>query len=77
MAQVTIGRDPHTGKLKCATFYAKTRQATAALLAKALRSLDAVSVALELRRAFGLEGGDSFAVILGTRRHAHGASDRL
>ena len=37
----------------------------------------AVSVTLELRRAFGLEGGDSFAVILGTRRHAHGASDRL
>jgi hypothetical protein len=40
------------------------------------RSAD-VSVALELRWAFGLEGGDSFAVILGTRRHAHGASDRL
>src|SRR5262249_10733765 len=37
MAQVTIGRDPQTGKLKRATFYAKTRQAAAALLAKALR----------------------------------------
>ena len=37
MAQVTIGRDPQTGKLKRATFYAKTRQAAAEQLAKALR----------------------------------------
>ena len=43
----------------------------------AYRSPEAVSVALELRRAFGFEGGDSFAVILGTRRHAHWGSDRF
>ena len=37
MAQITIGRDPETGKPKRATFYAKTRQAAAEQLAKALR----------------------------------------
>jgi len=37
MAQITIGRDPQTGKPKRATFYAKTRQAAAEQLAKALR----------------------------------------
>ncbi|MBM3225492.1 MAG: site-specific integrase [Candidatus Tectomicrobia bacterium] len=37
MAQVTLGRDPQTGKSKRATFYAKTRQAAAEQLAKALR----------------------------------------
>ena len=36
-----------------------------------------ISVTLELRLAFGLEGSDSFAVILGTGRHAHGAGNRL
>jgi hypothetical protein len=35
----------------------------------------AVLIALELRLAFGFEGGDSFAVILGTCRHTHGAGD--
>src|SRR5215510_5862119 len=37
MAQVTIGRDPQTGKLKRATFYGKTRQEVADKLTKALR----------------------------------------
>jgi integrase len=37
MAQVTIGRDPETGKLKRATFYGKTRQEVADKLTKALR----------------------------------------
>ena len=37
MAQVTIGRDPETGKLKRATFYGKTRQDVADKLTKALR----------------------------------------
>src|SRR5215467_6680579 len=37
MAQVTIGRDPATGKPKRATFYGKTRQEVADKLAKALR----------------------------------------
>jgi integrase len=37
MAQVTLGRDPATGKLKRATFYGKTRQEVADKLAKALR----------------------------------------
>jgi integrase len=37
MAQVTIGRDPETGKLRRATFYGKTRQQAAEQLAKALR----------------------------------------
>jgi Phage integrase, N-terminal SAM-like domain len=36
-AAITIGRDPKTGKLKRATFYAKTRQAAADKLTKALR----------------------------------------
>src|SRR6266446_4119306 len=35
MAQVTIGRDPETGKLKRATFYGKTRQDVADKLTKA------------------------------------------
>src|SRR5215831_10051543 len=37
MAQVTIGRDPRTGKLKRTTFYGKTRQEVADKLTKALR----------------------------------------
>src|SRR5215470_17761455 len=37
MAQVTIGRDPATGKPKRATFYGKTRQDVADKLTKALR----------------------------------------
>src|SRR5437763_16132041 len=37
MAQVTLGRDPQTGKLKRATFYGKTRQEVAEKLTKALR----------------------------------------
>src|SRR5437870_305871 len=37
MAQVTIGRDPVTGKPKRATFYGKTRQDVADKLTKALR----------------------------------------
>src|SRR5437773_1400601 len=37
MAQVTLGRDPQTGKLKRATFYGKTRQEVADKLTKALR----------------------------------------
>jgi integrase len=37
MAQVTIGRDPETGKPKRATFYGKTRQEVADKLTKALR----------------------------------------
>src|SRR5215831_8347613 len=37
MAQVTIGRDPATGKPKRATFYGKTRQEVADKLTKALR----------------------------------------
>jgi integrase len=37
MAQVTVGRDPQTGKLKRATFYGKTRQEVADKLTKALR----------------------------------------
>src|SRR5262249_33569731 len=37
MAQVTIGRDPQTGKPKRATFYGKTRQEVADKLTKALR----------------------------------------
>jgi integrase len=37
MAQVTIGRDPATGKPKRATFYGKTRQEVAEKLTKALR----------------------------------------
>src|SRR5262249_53080727 len=37
MAQVTIGRDSQTGKLKRATFYGKTRQEVADKLTKALR----------------------------------------
>ena len=36
-AAITIGRDPATGKLKRATFYAKTRQEAADKLTKALR----------------------------------------
>jgi integrase len=35
-AQMTIGRDPATGKLKRADFYGKTRQEAADQLAKAL-----------------------------------------
>src|SRR5262249_45494736 len=37
MAQVTVGRDPATGKPKRATFYGKTRQEVADKLTKALR----------------------------------------
>jgi integrase len=37
MAQVTIGRDPATGKPRRATFYGKTRQEVADKLTKALR----------------------------------------
>src|SRR5712691_7464220 len=37
MAQVTIGRDPETGKPRRATFYGKTRQDVADKLTKALR----------------------------------------
>src|SRR5262245_47856066 len=37
MAQVTIGRDPATGKPRRATFYGKTRQDVADKLTKALR----------------------------------------
>src|SRR5499426_3727035 len=37
MAQVTIGRDPTTGKPKRASFYGKTRQEVADKLTKALR----------------------------------------
>jgi integrase len=37
MAQVTIGRDPQTGKPRRATFYGKTRQDVADKLTKALR----------------------------------------
>jgi integrase len=37
MAQVTIGRDPQTGKPRRATFYGKTRQEVADKLTKALR----------------------------------------
>src|SRR5216683_1935961 len=37
MAQVTIGRDPETGKPRRATFYGKTRQEVAEKLTKALR----------------------------------------
>src|SRR5215813_10825400 len=37
MAQVSIGRDPATGKPKRATFYGKTRQEVADKLTKALR----------------------------------------
>ena len=37
MAQITIGRDPQTGKPKRATFYGKTRQEVADKLTKALR----------------------------------------
>ena len=37
MAQVTIGRDPATGKPKRASFYGKTRQEVADKLTKALR----------------------------------------
>src|SRR5215510_8943504 len=37
MAQVTIGRNPATGKPKRATFYGKTRQEVADKLTKALR----------------------------------------
>src|SRR5215467_12852397 len=37
MAQVTIGRDPATGKPKRATFYGKTRQDVGDKLTKALR----------------------------------------
>ena len=37
MAQVTIGRDPETGKSRRATFYGKTRQDVADKLTKALR----------------------------------------
>ena len=37
MAQVTMGRDPQTGKFQRATFYGKTRQVAAEHLAKALR----------------------------------------
>jgi integrase len=36
MAQMTIGRDPATGKLKRTYFYGKTRQEAADQLAKAL-----------------------------------------
>jgi integrase len=39
MAQMTIGRDPATGKLKRAFFYGKTRQGAADQLAKALSDL--------------------------------------
>ena len=38
MAQVTIGRDPATGKPRRATFYGKTRQEVADKLTKALRN---------------------------------------
>src|SRR5215470_1996701 len=37
MAQITVGRDPATGKPKRATFYGKTRQEVADKLTKALR----------------------------------------
>jgi len=37
MAQVTIGRDPATGKPRRATFYGTTRQEVADKLTKALR----------------------------------------
>ena len=37
MAQITVGRDPATGKPKRATFYGKTRQDVADKLTKALR----------------------------------------
>jgi integrase len=37
MAQVTLGRDPATGKPRRATFYGKTRQDVADKLTKALR----------------------------------------
>ena len=37
MAQITVGRDPATGKSKRATFYGKTRQEVADKLTKALR----------------------------------------
>jgi integrase len=37
MAQITVGRDPETGKPKRATFYGKTRQEVADKLTKALR----------------------------------------
>src|SRR5262249_55078042 len=37
MAQVTMGRDPATGKLRRATFYGKTRQDVADKLTKVLR----------------------------------------
>jgi integrase len=40
MAQMTIGRDPATGKLKRAFFYSKTRQGAADQLAKALSDLN-------------------------------------
>ena len=41
------------------------------------RVKNTVSIALELRWAFGLEGGNSFTMVLGACRHAHRASDRL
>src|ERR671937_1331373 len=37
MAQITIGRNPETGKPRRATFYGKTRQEVADKLTKALR----------------------------------------
>jgi integrase-like protein len=37
MAQITVGRDPITGKPKRATFYGKTRQEVADKLTRALR----------------------------------------
>ena len=37
MAQISIGRNPQTGKFKRSTFYGKTRKEVADKLAKALR----------------------------------------
>ncbi len=53
MAQVTIGRDPATGKLIRRTFYGKTRQAVASKVAQAAADLKQGRPIAESKTSFG------------------------
>src|SRR5262245_56303826 len=69
MAQITVGRDPATGKPKRATFYGKTRQEVADKLTKALREQQQGTFVAPHKLTLG-----AFSICSGIHGHARGPS---